>query len=131
MSLVEVFGDVDDFCQLLEPRWNRFQLSHGLRQRTRNSQLSLSAIMIHFHQSGYRFFKTYYQNHVQKHLAKEFPHLVSYPRFMTLMAALGFLFAVQARPVYRHFLCGCYAAQGLSQQTHCAQKGFCGLGRTR
>ncbi len=89
MSLVELFADVDDFCQTFEPRWNRFQLSNGLRQRNRESQLSLSEIMtiiIHFHQSGYRFFKSYYQNHVQKHLSEEFPSLVSYPRFVTLMS---------------------------------------------
>ena len=89
MSLVELFADVDDFCQVFEPRWISFQLSNGLRQRNRRSQLSLSeimTIMIHFHQSGYRYFKAYYQNHVQKHLAGEFPHLVSYPRFVTLMS---------------------------------------------
>jgi len=89
MSLVELFADVDDFCQVFEPRWKRFQLSNGLRQRNRDTQLSLSemmTIMIHFHQSGYRFFKSYYQNYVQKHLNEEFPKLVSYHRFVTLMA---------------------------------------------
>lgn len=88
MSLVELFTDVDDFCQIFEPRWARFQLANGLRQRNRATQLSLSeimTIMIHFHQSGYRFFKAYYQNHVQVHLAEEFPDLVSYSRFVTLM----------------------------------------------
>jgi len=89
MSLVELFVDVDDFCQIFEPRWTRFQLSNGLRQRNRSTQLSLSeimTIMIYFHQSGYRFFKAYYQNYVQKHLAGDFPSLVSYSRFVTLMA---------------------------------------------
>ena len=88
MSLVELFADVDDFCQVFEPRWKSFQLSNGLRQRNRSTQLSLSEIMtilIHFHQSGYRFFKTYYQNYVQQYLCEEFPCLVSYPRFVTLM----------------------------------------------
>ncbi len=81
MSLVELFVDVDDFCQIFEPRWTSFQLSNGLRQRKRSTQLSFSeimTIMIHFHQSGYRFFKAYYQNYVQKHLAGDFPGLVSY-----------------------------------------------------
>lgn len=88
MSLVELFADVDDFCQVFEPRWKRFQLSNGLCQRNRSTQLSLSeimTIMIYFHQSGYRFFKAYYQNYVQQHLSEEFPELVSYPRFVTLM----------------------------------------------
>lgn len=88
MSLVELFTDVDDFCQIFEPRWVSFQISTGLRQRQRATQLSLSeimTIMIYFHQSGYRFFKAYYQHHVQKYLVAEFPGLVSYSRFITLM----------------------------------------------
>lgn len=89
MSLVELFADVDDFCQHFEPRWERFQLQRGLRQRRRRSRLSLSEVMtiiIHFHQSDYRTFKAYYQNYVQRYLHREFPKLVSYSRFVRLMA---------------------------------------------
>jgi len=89
MSLLETFCDVDDFCQYFEPKWERHQLKSGLRQRRRKSRLSLSEVMtiiIHFHQSGYRTFKAYYLNHVQRHLNKEFPNLVSYSRFVRLMA---------------------------------------------
>ena len=88
MSLVETFCSVDDFCQLFEPHWERMQLSSGFRQRRRKSQLSLSEVMtiiIHFHQSGYRTFKSYYQNYVLVHLQGEFPGLVSYSRFVRLM----------------------------------------------
>jgi hypothetical protein len=42
-------------------------------------------ILIHFHQSHYRTFKAYYTEHVQVHLNKEFPHLVSYSRFVALI----------------------------------------------
>jgi hypothetical protein len=41
--------------------------------------------MIHFHQSHYRDFKSYYQEHVLVHLCREFPRLVSYGRFVELM----------------------------------------------
>ena len=88
MSLVETFCSVDDFCQLFEPHWERMQLQSGLCQRKRKSRLSLSEVMtiiIHFHQSGYRTFKNYYQNHVRVHLRGEFPGLVSYSRFVRLM----------------------------------------------
>jgi hypothetical protein len=88
MSLVETFCSVDDFCQLFEPHWEQMQLKSGLCQRRRKSQLSLSEVMtiiIHFHQSGYRTFKSYYQNHVLVHLQGEFPTLVSYSRFVRLM----------------------------------------------
>lgn len=89
MSLVETFCHVDDFCLRFEPRWERFQLQSGLRQRRRKSRLSLSEVMtivIHFHQSGYRTFKSYYQYYVQQYLHAEFPALVSYSRFVRLMA---------------------------------------------
>jgi len=88
MSLVETFCSVDDFCQLFEPYWERMQLQSGLCQRRRKSRLSLSEIMtiiIHFHQSGYRTFKGYYQNYVLVYLRGEFPGLVSYSRFVRLM----------------------------------------------
>lgn len=42
-------------------------------------------ILILFQQSGYRTFKGFYTQHVQTHLRAEFPHLVSYTRFVGLM----------------------------------------------
>ncbi len=88
MSLTELFCDVDDFCQEFEPQWEQFQLGNGLRQRRRKTKISLSevmTIMIHFHQSNYRTFKSYYTKLVQVHLRGEFPELVSYTWFVRLM----------------------------------------------
>ena len=88
MSLLELFCAVDDFCQAFTPKWQQMLLGQGLRQRRRESKLSLSermAIIIHFHQSGYRTFKDYYVRHVCVHLRQEFPALVSYARFVELM----------------------------------------------
>jgi transposase len=45
-------------------------------------------IIIHFHQSHYRDFKTYYTAHVRQHLRSEFPKLVSYERFVILMPSV-------------------------------------------
>src|SRR5450432_67884 len=87
MSLLALFCAVDDFCR----DWDAGQpkrLSGKNGQRLRQPGLSESEIMtivIHFHQSGYRHFKDYYIEHVQAHLQSEFPHLVSYSRFVTLM----------------------------------------------
>jgi hypothetical protein len=63
-------------------------LASGARKRRRATRLHPSEIMtiaILFQQSGYRTFKAFYTQHVQVHLRSEFPHLVSYPRFVELL----------------------------------------------
>jgi transposase len=88
LSLEELFCSVDDFCQTFEPQWERQLLGQGLQVRQRARSLSLSEIMtilIGFHQSCYRNFKAYYQEHVQEHGSSAFPRLVSYNRFVEWM----------------------------------------------
>jgi hypothetical protein len=88
MDILPVFCDIDDFCLLFEPLWNRQLLAESPRQRHRAASLSLSEVMtiiVLFHSSGYRNFKTYYTAHVLKHMAGAFPRLVSYNRFVELM----------------------------------------------
>lgn len=87
MSLLELFCAVDDFWLRFAPQWKAWQVQAG-EQRVRAGQLSPSeviTILIHFHQSHYRTFKAYYTEHVQVHLTSEFPHLVSYTRFVALI----------------------------------------------
>ena len=87
MSLLELFCSVDDFVLGLEPQLKAMQLATG-KQRERRGQLCLSEVMtilIHFHQSHYRTFKAYDIEQVQAHLSSEFPHLVSYQRFVALI----------------------------------------------
>jgi hypothetical protein len=60
------------------------------RRQNRRSQLSLSevlTILVLFHSSGYRNFKTIDLQFVQKHLTWAFPRLPSYNRFDELQAA--------------------------------------------
>lgn len=86
-SLLELFVSVDDFCQVFLPFWEQKLMQDGSKKRRRPGELSVSEIMtilIHFHQSHYRNFKTYYTEHVCKHLKNEFPKLVSYERFVIL-----------------------------------------------
>ena len=42
-------------------------------------------IIVYFHQSNYREFKHYYQEHIWKNHQSSFPQLVSYQRFIELM----------------------------------------------
>jgi len=95
MSLLELYCDVDDFWQMFAPLWERELLERGDKQRRRGGNLYPSEIMtilIHFHtygelryQMGFRDFKTYYTGYVQVYLTNEFPHLVSYNRFVELI----------------------------------------------
>lgn len=96
MSVLELVCSVDDFMIHFEPQLRAMQLVTE-KQRMRRGQLCLSEVMtilIHFHQSHYRTFKAYYLEHVQAHLSREFPHLVSYPRFVAwLPSVIGSLLA--------------------------------------
>lgn len=87
MSILDLFCSVDAFWDVFEPLWEREQVAAG-RQRRRATRLHPSEIMtilILFQQSGYRTFKGFYTQHVQTQLRAEFPHLVSYNRFVELM----------------------------------------------
>ena len=87
MNILPIFCDIDDFCSLFEPLWQRRLLADGLKHRNKPSALSLSEVMtilVWFHSSGYRDFKTFYTQHVMKHLAGAFPKLTSYNRFVEL-----------------------------------------------
>lgn len=87
MSIVELFCDVDDFCQRLA-RWENGKLLRVGRKRGPAPRLSMSEVMtilIQFHQSHYRDFKAYYRQHLCRHLCSEFPGLVSYTRFVELI----------------------------------------------
>lgn len=86
MSLLELFCDVDDFCKAIT-QWldsQRLGPSNKPGPKSRLSASEIMTILIYFHMSRYRDFKTYYTQYVQKHLRSEFPDLVSYGRFVEL-----------------------------------------------
>ena len=88
MSILELFCSVDEFWVGFEPWWRQQVVSRGRRRRWRRGRLHPSELMtiaILFQQSHYRTFKAFYTGHVQQHLRAEFPHLVSYTRFVELM----------------------------------------------
>lgn len=88
MSLLELFYHVDTFCHAFLPQWDQQLRAHGQRSRHRSGQLAMSEIMtilVYFHQMRFRDFKRYYLAYVCAHLHREFPHAVSYQRFVELM----------------------------------------------
>jgi hypothetical protein len=88
MNLLELYCHVDDFVTMFMPEWRKQLIEENKVKRNRVSRLSVSemmTILIHFHQSHYRDFKSYYLLHVSQHLGTEFPNLLSYQRFVALI----------------------------------------------
>ena len=87
-KLTEVFCDVDDFCKVFLPEWEKQLLEDGTRQRNRSGRMSTSEIMtiiIMFHTSHHRDFKNYYTGFVRLYFKAYFPTLLSYTRFLEVM----------------------------------------------
>ena len=87
-----VFVEVDDFCQLFVPAWEKSLLESKENSRNKPGKLSCSEIMtiiILFHQSGYRNFKTFYMQHIRVIYSKAFPELVSYSRMVRLIQSVA------------------------------------------
>jgi hypothetical protein len=84
-----VYCSVDDFCKLFLRHSSR-RVDDGKPHRNRSSQLSLSemlTIMIGFHVTRFRDFKTYYL-WLLADRRRDFPNLVSYQRFVEWMPSL-------------------------------------------
>ena len=98
-QLLPLFCHVDDFCQCFEPTQKSLQLPDGKPRRNRARSLCTSEVitlLIAFHQSNFRTFKSFYINYVRHHLRAAFPGLVSYHRFVefipsTLVALFAYL----------------------------------------
>lgn len=90
-NLVEIFCDIDDFCELFIPQWQLRLIEDGSQKRRRIGRMSQSEIMtiiILFHQSHYRDFKNFYLGYVSKYLKSYFPDLLSYSRFVEIQPSV-------------------------------------------
>jgi hypothetical protein len=90
--LTDIFCIIDDFCQYLSSHAQKATKietnTKGKKTRKKKCSMSLAevmTIMVLFHLSHYRDFKTFYLHHVMRHMRSEFPKLVSYTRFVELM----------------------------------------------
>ncbi len=90
-TIDELYCNIDDFNQVFYPEWEKTLLESGDKKRRRQGVMSpgeLMTILINFHQSHYKDFKSYYLCHVHQHLRKEFPNLLSYTRFLGVMSSV-------------------------------------------
>ena len=87
MDFTTLFVDVDDCWKDFEKNYAAHLIADGVRKRNRESKLSISEIMtilIAFQTSGYRTFKAFYR-YVRNHHRHDFPKMVSYDRFVSLI----------------------------------------------
>ena len=104
MDLTELFCDVDDFVQLNQNNSPK-QINHNKDKNNyfRSNKLSdseIMAIIIAYHQSGYKNFKAFYLEYVIKYLNFQFPKLVSYNRFVELMSTVTILSTNYLTPIF-------------------------------
>ena len=92
-KVTEIFYIIDEFDKNLDGELKRnlhLPNQDGNRKRYRNrkgrlSESEVMTILICYHFGTYRNFKEYYQNCIRGCFHKEFPHAVSYNRFVELM----------------------------------------------
>jgi Transposase DDE domain. len=88
-EVTEIFYLSDEFSKEFDVAYKNHLLkeNNGKKHRNKPNRLSNSEVMtilMAFHLSGMRNLKHYYLFYVCKHLKEEFPHLVSYSRFVEL-----------------------------------------------
>ncbi len=87
-KLIDIFCDVDDFCKVFIPQWEKQLIADGSKKRNRQGRMSTAEIMtiiICFHRSHHRDFKNFYKGYIALFLKNDFPQLLSYTRFLEVM----------------------------------------------
>src|SRR5215510_5717804 len=88
-NLVEISYIIDEFCKEITKTMEGHILPKDPCRKTRKRAFTMSdseviTIMVMFHQSRYRDIKAFYINYIQRHCQRDFPHTVSYNRFVEL-----------------------------------------------
>lgn len=98
-DITQLFCSIDDFWMKFEPEWKKSLVASQKRPPRRKPSLCESEIMtiiIFFHISGFRNFKTFYKGYLLTHLKPFFPRCPSYNRFLELKGGAVF-------PLYCYF----------------------------
>lgn len=87
-KITEIFCIADDFCREFDQKIKEYTLepsSDSKKRRNRKGMMSDSeviTILVCFHFNTFRNFKHYYLQYVKNNLKEEFPHQLSYSRFV-------------------------------------------------
>ncbi|MGI0077908.1 MAG: IS982 family transposase [Nitrosopumilaceae archaeon] len=84
-KVTDIFCLVDEFCAKFENYTCQFMVGNPSKRPSIMSKSEVMTITILFHLSGFKCFKHFYINYVQKHMKGDFPNTVSYNRFTELM----------------------------------------------
>lgn len=89
--LVEVFCDFDDFCNAVKPEWEAMLIDNGVQtSQSRHGpecglhDSEIMTILVLYHTSRFKNFKTYYESFILGLLRACFPRAPCYERFLTL-----------------------------------------------
>lgn len=83
-KITDIFCLVDEFCQQFDTTTKPFLLANKSKRPPVMCKSEVICICLLFHLSGFRCFKHFYKYYVQRHMQQEFPHTVSYNRFVEL-----------------------------------------------
>lgn len=88
-KITEIFCMVDDFCKEFEKAKSGHVVAKECSRKKRTRAFALSdseviTILILFHTGQFRNLKHFYTQYVQVYMRNEFPHTVSYNRFVEL-----------------------------------------------
>lgn len=88
MDIVELYVIIDDFCKKFMPKYRKLLKNKDIISRNRAGILTASEIvliMVLFTQSGYKYFKWFYESEILVEYKSYFKELPSYNRFVELI----------------------------------------------
>ena len=92
-NLIEIFCIFDDFCKYFTPELKKHTLQvPGKRHRNRASRMSdteIMTILVLFHTHRFRDLKSFYLGYICQHMRGDFPHRISYNRFVERQAQVA------------------------------------------
>ncbi len=89
-KIIEIFSMCDDFSKVFDTKVENNAITDSATKKRkyhrygRMSDSEVMAILILFHNSGYRCLKHFYLHYVCKHIRHLFPNTLSYNRFVEL-----------------------------------------------
>jgi hypothetical protein len=85
--LVEVFCEVDDFCQTFQNKFESHMIGNGQGPRGPNPGLAeaeIITLLLVLHSSGFKYLKNFYNSPMGEVLRRYFPGMPCYERFIAL-----------------------------------------------